>query len=242
MNHMRGWLNPAVLGIAIALCGCYNPDLIAPRYRCDISRGDADCPEGQRCVSGQCQIGGGPAVEDLTSTVPDDLASPRADLSRPPDLSTPDLMPPPDMTTPPCAGDAVLIKAGAVYGCRGAFNPGGAAGLCGQGYHLCKSSDSNVLKTLGGACDQNNGFFAADVDASIRSMGNNTSLRCMTAEQGNLPALMGCGRPHDGVIAECSGLSRYIICNRPGDFVCTSGLANTTYNGQNNGGALCCRN
>ena len=203
--------------LGLMLSGCYSPDLVTARFRCSS---DVDCPGGQSCIVGHCA----PLGADLAGSV--ELGGP-------------------DQASPPCSGAAVrLASDGSVYGCRGAFASGGAATLCGPGYRLCTADDAIVLRTLGAACDQEGGFFVSDITASMRTQDPmKNTVRCGTAEGSEVPILLGCGRPRDGMAlgtSNCATMTLYLLCKGGGSFSCQSNLKTTAYNGADGGGALCC--
>lgn len=209
---MRPWI------LLLLLSGCYSPDLVNARFRCNS---DVDCPAGQSCIAGRCE----PLGADLAGGV--DQGGP-------------------DTASSPCSGAGVrLASDGSVYGCRGAFALGAAATLCGPAYRLCTADDATVLRALGAACDQDGGFFAADITASLRTQDPmKNTVRCGTAEGSDAPILLGCGRPRDGMAlgtSNCANMTLYTSCKAGGSFSCQSSLRNTSYNGADGGGALCCR-
>jgi hypothetical protein len=108
---------------ALAVAGCYNPQLSNPGFYCHADDNPA-CPDGQKCQDGRCValdfqgstggqdgggVGGGPTGDMAMSGGNPDMAKP-ADMSKPVDFS----QPAPDlsgggscgMTGAACASDA----------------------------------------------------------------------------------------------------------------------------------------
>ncbi len=243
--HHASCLRPRVV-FALLLFGCYNPNYTAAGYRCATS---ADCPEGLLCTGGIC--GGGTADLSLS---PDDLSMGQQDQRESPDLKTPpDLNVPPDMTVidPNCPkGGGVQVgnkdHLADVYACKGSFDKGKFADLCGASYHACNESDKGRLMMFDrGKCEAAGGFFAASIYGGFRIDG---TLACIPG--GIVSVLVGCGDEDqvdhvDPKDTACLSFISAFPCNKTSTWSCNGGfdLNNSSHKTTaNQGGILCCKN
>lgn len=114
---------------ALALVGCFTPDLSNTRFRC--SREQPQCPENAYCDTegGCCRYSFDPACSSMTLT-DGGMPQPTADMT---------MSEPPDMT-PAWLDHCKRIVAGSedLLGCSGIFAKGGAKFLCPAGYAIAK--------------------------------------------------------------------------------------------------------
>lgn len=212
---------PAVFLSLLFFCTitcCYRPTYSGP-YACDQRRGDADCPDGFRCVNRLCRApGSGPETD------PNSACASGGTL-------------------------LVMARGDRAWACSGSFAPGEYASLCNNtsNTHVCGQDprDDALLALID--CDTLSGFYVAHGDVALTKNATQYTARCDIPPGGGERALLGCGIGAGSVRfspPDCRALHHALLCPASGAWSCSaqSGILDAAHEATSDdaGGTLCC--
>lgn len=200
------------------LSSCYRPNYSGP-YACDQRRGDADCPDGFRCMNRLCV-----APSGVPATDPNSACASGGTL-------------------------LVMAHGARAWACPGSFAAGDYESLCSStpGTHVCGQDlrDDALLALID--CDGLSGFYVAHGSLALVKNATDYEPKCEAPPGSGERALLGCGIGAGAVrfnSPDCRALHHALLCPASGAWSCSTqdGLLSATHDASSDksGGTLCC--